>query len=223
MDLIRLWHVRLVVHMKKTTSRFSRKVEDPSKNSNILSENNLFGDDYMADISVLETTKRMEDLQKPPKKVTIADLMEERYEEAVKFPISNSNVGFKLLKKIGYKEGEGLGKEGQGRVDPLLVKKRPANSMSGVGVEEEIARKRKLQDQEKKELDARRAMLKNDFVKWNSKISTIRKLRKDVDGARKAIYELDLQNGVEMNSLWPPVFADTEEFSLDNLSDIGEA
>lgn len=32
-----------------------------------------------------------------------------------------SNVGNKLLKMMGWKEGSGLGTEGEGRVDPMLV------------------------------------------------------------------------------------------------------
>lgn len=32
-----------------------------------------------------------------------------------------SNVGNKLLKLMGWKEGQGLGSEGEGRVDPMYV------------------------------------------------------------------------------------------------------
>lgn len=33
----------------------------------------------------------------------------------------DNNVGNKLLKMMGWKEGSGLGTEGEGRVDPMLV------------------------------------------------------------------------------------------------------
>ncbi|KXZ45172.1 hypothetical protein GPECTOR_57g462 [Gonium pectorale] len=34
-------------------------------------------------------------------------------------PISSSNIGFKLLQKMGWKEGKGLGKQEDGRVEPV--------------------------------------------------------------------------------------------------------
>jgi hypothetical protein len=41
------------------------------------------------------------------------------YKASLNDPIPESNVGFKLLLKLGYKLGTGLGKEGrQGRVEP---------------------------------------------------------------------------------------------------------
>ena len=35
------------------------------------------------------------------------------------FKITCENVGFKMLQKMGWKEGEGLGSEGQGIKDPV--------------------------------------------------------------------------------------------------------
>ncbi|KAI8050469.1 hypothetical protein BDF22DRAFT_695110 [Syncephalis plumigaleata] len=49
-------------------------------------------------------------------------------------PISDSNVGFRLLSKMGWQSGQGLGREQQGRVDPipLMVKQ----DVMGLGLEE---------------------------------------------------------------------------------------
>lgn len=33
--------------------------------------------------------------------------------------LSESNVGFKLLQKSGWEEGEGLGEKGDGIIDPI--------------------------------------------------------------------------------------------------------
>ena len=39
--------------------------------------------------------------------------------------IASSNKGFKMLKKMGWKDGDGLGKEKKGRVEPVKVEERP--------------------------------------------------------------------------------------------------
>ncbi|XP_052186881.1 uncharacterized protein LOC127797779 isoform X2 [Diospyros lotus] len=64
--------------------------------------------------------------------------------EAADSPIASSNIGYKLLKKHGWKEGTGLGISEQGRLEPVQaylkknkrglgaekVKKKPPNSES---------------------------------------------------------------------------------------------
>ncbi|KAK6179858.1 hypothetical protein SNE40_012116 [Patella caerulea] len=47
-------------------------------------------------------------------------------------PISGKNVGHKLLSKMGWKEGEGLGKSSSGIVDPINVNYR-SNKAAGLG------------------------------------------------------------------------------------------
>ena len=42
----------------------------------------------------------------------------------VRQKLPEKNKGFKLLQQMGWKEGSGLGREGQGRVDPVLVEER---------------------------------------------------------------------------------------------------
>ena len=36
-------------------------------------------------------------------------------------PITEENVGRKMLEKMGWKEGEGLGREGAGRLEPVRI------------------------------------------------------------------------------------------------------
>lgn len=47
-------------------------------------------------------------------------------------PIDGSNVGNRLLKKMGWTEGEGLGKDGDGILDPVQAEIR--NSKAGIGM-----------------------------------------------------------------------------------------
>jgi len=45
--------------------------------------------------------------------------MKEKYTETISKPIDKSNRGFKLLEKLGFKQGESLGKSNKGIIDPL--------------------------------------------------------------------------------------------------------
>lgn len=44
-----------------------------------------------------------------------------RYEQPTKSGIGGDNIGNKLLQKMGWKAGKGLGKSGQGIVNPIEV------------------------------------------------------------------------------------------------------
>ena len=212
--------------MRKTTARFV-KVDERNSEQGVSS---TFQDgDYMAEIPSVDDKKSCFKNKsngissKLKKRVSIAALMDEKMEEALTVPISSSNIGFQLLKKKGYNEGEGLGKDGKGVTDPIAVRKRSANNVSGLGVEEELLRKRICQDKERKDKEARRMELKNDFIVKNSRQCQLRSLRTDIDSAKKAIYELDIQSCVQSNHLWPAIYiGDDATLISDELSDIGE-
>ncbi|XP_043196864.1 angiogenic factor with G patch and FHA domains 1-like isoform X2 [Amphibalanus amphitrite] len=51
--------------------------------------------------------------------------------------LPEKNKGFQLLQKMGWKEGSGLGREGQGRVEPVLAEERAERR--GLGCEEVVA------------------------------------------------------------------------------------
>eukprot|EP01111_Echinosteliopsis_oligospora_P002873 TRINITY_DN1456_c0_g1_i2.p1 TRINITY_DN1456_c0_g1~~TRINITY_DN1456_c0_g1_i2.p1 ORF type:complete len:351 (-),score=110.97 TRINITY_DN1456_c0_g1_i2:83-1135(-) len=51
-------------------------------------------------------------------------------------PISSSNIGFMLLKKMGWREDTGLGRDGTGIVDPIRLQAN--NVFLGVGKQEEV-------------------------------------------------------------------------------------
>ncbi|CAD6197153.1 unnamed protein product [Caenorhabditis auriculariae] len=58
----------------------------------------------------------------------------------VEKPLDMGNVGFKLLKSMGWSEGQGLGKSSQGTVDPISTKLK--NDRQGLGSSNEKAQKR---------------------------------------------------------------------------------
>lgn len=56
------------------------------------------------------------------------------HSEYKKFKLTCENVGFKMLEKMGWKEGEGLGSEGQGIKNPVNKGQQPVNG-GGLGIE----------------------------------------------------------------------------------------
>ncbi|KAG8382619.1 hypothetical protein BUALT_Bualt05G0096300 [Buddleja alternifolia] len=76
---------------------------------------------------------------------------------SVSTPIDSSNIGFKLLKKHGWKEGTGLGVSEQGRLEPVqaFVKK----NKRGLGADKpkKTVEHSKIHDAEEPKLPKRKA------------------------------------------------------------------
>ncbi|KAJ3117044.1 G patch domain-containing protein 8 [Phlyctochytrium bullatum] len=78
-----------------------------------------------------------------PQAVTDADLLDlheglglhdeddETPRAGLEVPLNSGNLGFRLLQKMGWKQGLGLGKDGSGRVDPVPIHQK--FDTSGVG------------------------------------------------------------------------------------------
>ena len=54
------------------------------------------------------------------------------YEEPTKEGIGNDNIGNKLLKKMGWTDGQGLGKSNQGRTQIIETERRVATAGLGM-------------------------------------------------------------------------------------------
>uniref|UniRef100_A0A672L037 G patch domain containing 11 n=1 Tax=Sinocyclocheilus grahami TaxID=75366 RepID=A0A672L037_SINGR len=63
----------------------------------------------------------------------------ESREAALQSSLSSQNKGFALLQKMGYKAGQGLGKQGAGRVEPVPLNIK--TDRGGIGMEELKKRK----------------------------------------------------------------------------------
>ncbi|KAL1209883.1 hypothetical protein V5N11_033956 [Cardamine amara subsp. amara] len=128
-------------------------------------------DDYMGDLSqfipqeLTQTSKRKESEKKSiivePSRKKLKNLNwhekrrlekerkqieedEQTLARIVDTPIGESNIGFKLLKQMGYTPGLALGKEGSGRAEPVTMDIR--RSRAGVGREDPHKEKRKKEE-----------------------------------------------------------------------------
>ncbi|KAL7098020.1 hypothetical protein ACP275_10G179400 [Erythranthe tilingii] len=86
--------------------------------------------------------------------------------------IPQSNIGFKMLKQMGYTPGSALGKEGSGRAEPVIMEIK--RGRGGIGKEdpviEKIRRERENDEREKRNVEE----LMQDFgsrqkERWKSK------------------------------------------------------
>ncbi|MBN3320211.1 GPT11 protein, partial [Atractosteus spatula] len=123
---------------------------------------------------------------------------QERREAVLQSSIGNENKGFALLQKMGYKAGQGLGKEGAGRVEPIPLNIK--TDRGGIGMEE--VKKRKAE--EKLEHYRRKANIKQQVEKrtlddFRVRLRTEREERQtdaDLRKSQRACEQLDSQKGI---------------------------
>lgn len=97
---------------------------------------------------------------------------DERTLTNIEAPIPQSNIGFKLLKQMGYTPGSALGKEGSGRSEPVGIQIR--RTRVGVGREDPHKEKRKREELEAEIMRRNEEALMEDFgsrqkSQWRSK------------------------------------------------------
>jgi hypothetical protein len=164
-------------------------------------------DDYMAPIEQLLPEEALRQAppepEKPAKlsKVSLQTLMEETREKSLAVPISRDNIGFKLLQKIGYTEGDGLGKEGKGVVQPIAIQKRSNMDVSGLGI---LEKKERTQVAIKALKDGKKTMtetLAQDFVQSRIQNRNRTKMLQDLRRAQRIMYELDESAGISVHRL----------------------
>mmetsp|Transcript_1694 Transcript_1694/g.2821 ORF Transcript_1694/g.2821 Transcript_1694/m.2821 type:complete len:331 (-) Transcript_1694:245-1237(-) len=175
-------------------------------------------DDYLSDqfLQTLEQrgsamsssnfrSKRRANKKRPEKLLPLHQRMEERREEGLAQQISQDNIGFKLLSKMGFKEGKGLGKEKQGILAPVGVEIK--NDKSGLGksaqIKEKIAEKARAHHQIATERTG-------DFARAQRAQFLARRLRGHLQQARAVCRQLDLAAGKNRSFLWPGEDEDDE-------------
>ncbi|KAJ8360049.1 hypothetical protein SKAU_G00165740 [Synaphobranchus kaupii] len=132
--------------------------------------------------------------------------------------ISNENRGFAMLQKMGYKAGQGLGKDGAGRVEPIPLNIK--TDRGGIGIEE--VKKRKAEEKlehYRRKVQVKRHAEKQSLENYRARMRTEKDERQsegDLRRSQRACEQLDSQRciGVPRESwYWPGTEDDKEEDS----------
>jgi hypothetical protein len=197
-------------------SRFAKQESPPCVQHSVLE---TAEEDYMAPLEDFLPTdssavkynvpKVSAEPHQQSKKVKIQTLMEENRQKGCAVPIGSGNVGFKLLAKFGYKDGEGLGKDNQGASKPIAVVNRitAGAQFSGLGVLETKIRKTEDYVERQNQMKRLREETQELFLQTRFASKYANKLRSDTFKAQKVIYELDNAAGVLPHRLTMSVHA----------------
>ena len=136
------------------------------------------------------------------------ELQKDTRETGLKTEISSDNLGFRLMAKMGYKKGQGLGKNSTGRVEPISVKLK--SNRGGLGKE---AREKERKDRKKKaQLAALKArqksgqILQEDFCFRMRNQFKYKTFTRDLYKSQKVCHTLDLNSNWDaplIDYYWP--------------------
>ncbi|GAV63936.1 G-patch domain-containing protein/DUF4187 domain-containing protein [Cephalotus follicularis] len=107
----------------------------------------------------------------------------------IEAPIPQSNIGFKLLKQMGYTPGSALGKEGSGRAEPVGLDIR--RSRAGIGREDSQKDKRKREEIESENKRKKEEALMADFGSWQKLQWRSRRVEVNFKRAKAALDQLE--------------------------------
>lgn len=144
----------------------------------------------------------------------------ESREAALQSSIGSQNKGFALLQKMGYKAGQGLGKEGAGRVEPVPLNIK--TDRGGIGMEEVKKRKadEELQNYRRK-VHMKQHLEKKSIEDFRVRKRTEREERQtqgDLRKSQRACEQLDNQKGITVPRdcwYWPEVEKNEESELLE--------
>ncbi|XP_060780620.1 G patch domain-containing protein 11 [Neoarius graeffei] len=138
-----------------------------------------------------------------------------RRDAALQSSLSSENKGFALLQKMGYTAGQGLGKEGTGRVEPIPLNIK--TDRGGIGMEELKKRKAEMNLQKyRKKLKVKQHMEKKSLEDFRDRKRTEREKHETEGDLRKsqwACEQLDRQKGINVprdSWYWPEVVKNQE-------------
>lgn len=143
----------------------------------------ILQDAEKADKARIQQRKQRE--EKNPQK-PLSEIMSETRQNGLEQKITVGNKGFELLKKMGYKEGLGLGRQSQGIVEPLEV----AVKQGRKGLQSTA----NCQDGG--------FVTKSEFLEQKTCQYSNRKMESQVLSLQRVCEDLDQQAGIEFNHMW---------------------
>lgn len=158
--------------------------------------------EMFAEDGILSSTERKSQNQR-----RVKEIMKEQQERGLKTAISKENIGFMLLKKLGYAPEKGLGKNESGILEPLEVSVRP--NREGLGREEirrsEELRKREFIENQKKV----RAEMIDSFRDVQGKKTQAQKLYRKITSATKVLENLLYSHEISLDDV--PLLAKSQD------------
>eukprot|EP00041_Stephanoeca_diplocostata_P013800 m.244384 g.244384 ORF g.244384 m.244384 type:complete len:342 (-) comp19471_c0_seq6:586-1611(-) len=137
-------------------------------------------------------------------------------------PISSDNKGFKMLAKMGYAKGQGLGKNGAGRSEPVGVDVK--SGRHGLGRESLLAKQKEVRaaaiDARRRLREKRSGRMQESFREQMRMKYENKQAERDLPPAQRACEELDTARGITDSILWfrPP--STEHEVDADDCSSI---
>eukprot|EP00897_Mesotaenium_endlicherianum_P009940 jgi/Mesen1/8975/ME000056S08382 len=122
---------------------------------------------------------------------------DEVLKEGLGTSIPASNIGFKMLAKMGYQAGAPIGRDGQGRIEPVNIDLK--RNKAGLG-RDEILREQKKRKQEEFEKQMKKSQRKEDELRAGYKEQRrgqweVRKIARDIDRAKATLLQLEEKEG----------------------------
>lgn len=122
-------------------------------------------------------------------------------EDGLKKGISEDNIGHRLLKRMGYKKGDGLGKKKSGRTKPIEINIKTGRS----GIGREKRRKRKSKEKYYRNIERYKnneQECMRDFRRHSKSRVSLCKKKYDLPKCARECESLDMNAGIESNDLW---------------------
>ncbi|XP_031621220.1 G patch domain-containing protein 11 [Contarinia nasturtii] len=168
----------------------------------------LVGNHKIARRIKLEDEKKKLDDEQKNKQKPVKQLEAERREEGLSAAISSDNKGFAMLAKMGYKQGDAIGRSSTGIVEPISIQIK--SDRAGLGraaaikqLEEYKERLRKTKSEAKSETSTSSLHL---FRQRMAQKNCDRQLEADLCKCQRACEKLDIDASIEksvMAFFWP--------------------
>ncbi|KAF2362542.1 protein of unknown function DUF4187 [Trinorchestia longiramus] len=145
----------------------------------------------------------------------------ERLQEGLERALEESNKGFAMLMKMGYKPGTSLGDKGEGRVEPIKVEIK--SDRGGLGLKQMLMeRKREKEQRYLARMKKQAAEFDpNAFRERKRQEMLAKQLEADLAKCQRVCYSLDTKEG-RMEPMewyfWPPHLLPTEEDENDTCT-----